>query len=421
MSFGVNRRSFLRGTGVSLALPLLEQVAAVGLARGEPVQSPKKLVTICTSLGLYGPDFFPTTAGVDYTSTPYLDLLKDHRKDFTVLSGICHPDQSGRDGHSSEMTWLTSARNPGLGGFRNTISVDQMIAEQIGVETRYPSLQLTTSGTSCQSYTRSGVMIPAESRPSKVFAKLFLNGTPGEIAGQMQKLSEGRSIMDTVGAEVKRMERRLGVGDKEKLEEYLTAVREMETRLHKSESWVQKPKPKVDVKPMQDIQDEKDLIGRMNLMFDLIPLALQTDSTRVITMVIQARGDVPKIPGVEVDHHNLSHHGQDPAKIAQLRLVERAKLQALGGLFTRLKSKTEGNGTLLDSTAVLFGSNLGNANSHDWHNLPMLLAGGGYKHGKHIAGDAKNNTPMSNLFVTLMQNMGLEVDSFGSSTGTLTI
>ena len=421
MSPHLSRRTFLRGTGVSLALPFLDAMwVRKALAAAETVP-PKRLVTICASLGIYGPDFFPAESGEAYTASPYLKMIETHRKDFTVFSNVCHPDQNGRDGHASEMTWLTGARHPGLGGFRNTISLDQFIAEKIGFETRYPSLQFNTGGGNSQSYTRSGVMIPAESKPSKIFAKLFLDGSKWEIEQQMRKLHEGRSIMDTVGEEAKRLEKRFGSADRDKLDEYFTSVREMEQRLQKAEAWVQKPKPKVDAQPPEDIKDEKDLIGRMNLMFDLIPLAFQTDSTRAITVMVQGRGDVPTIPGVKADHHNLSHHGQDPEKIAQLRLVETAQLTALGTLLEKLKTKQEGSKRLLDSTAVLYGSNLGNANSHDWHNLPLLLAGGGFAHGKHHTGDAKNNTPMGNLFVRLLQNMGIEADSFATSTGALTI
>jgi hypothetical protein len=421
MSPHLSRRTFLRGTGVSLALPFLDAMwGRKALAAADTVP-PKRLVTICASLGIYGPDFFPAESGETYTPTPYLKMIEAHRKDFTVFSNLCHPDQNGRDGHASEMTWLTGARHPGLGGFRNTISLDQFIAEKIGFETRYPSLQFNTGGGGSQSYTRSGVMIPAESRPSKVFAKLFLDGSKYEVEQQMRKLHEGRSIMDTVGEEAKRLQGRFGSADRDKLDEYFTSVREMEQRLQKAEAWVQKPKPKVDAQPPEDIKDEKDLIGRMNLLFDLIPLAFQTDSTRAITMLVQGRGDVPSIPGVKTDHHNLSHHGQDPEKIAQLRLIETAQLKALGTLIEKLKTKQEGSKRLLDSTAVLYGSNLGNANSHDWHNLPLLLAGGGFQHGKHHTGDAKNNTPMGNLFVRLLQNMGIETDSFATSTGALTI
>ena len=261
-------------------------------------------------------------------------------------------------------------------------------------------------------------MVQAQSKPSQVFAKLFLDGTPGEINNQMRKLKEGRSIMDTVQAEAKRFESRVGAADKEKLEEYYTSVREMEERMLKSEAWVQKPKPKVDAKPPTDIENEADLIARMRLLFDLIPLALQTDSTRAITVLVQGRGDVPLINGVTMAHHNLSHHGQDPMKIEQLQRIERAEFEAFNGLLTSLKAKKEANGSLLDNTMVLFGSNLGNANSHDWHNLPLVFAGGGFKHGQHLAFDAKNNQPMCNLFVQMLQRMGIEADEFGSSTGT---
>ncbi len=412
----ISRRAFLRGAGVSLALPFLDAMWPQRLRAAE-ARAPKRLVAVCTSLGIYGPALFPQQAGRDYTPSAYLELIKDYRDDFTVFSGLSHPDQSGADGHSSEMTWLTSARHPGLGGFRNTISLDQFVAEKIGVETRYPSLTLGTNNIS-QSYTRSGVMIPAETRPSLVFAKLFIDGTPEEIGRQMKKLREGRSIMDTVGAEAKRFGQRIGAADRDKLDEYFTSVREMEQRLAKAEDWVQKPKPKIDATKPTDIAENNDIIGRLQLLFELVPLALQTDSTRLITILVQGRGDVPPVPGVSIDHHNLSHHGQDPEKIRQLELIEKAEMAAVGKLLGALKQKTEGGTPLLDNTMVLFGSNLGNANSHDWRNLPILLAGGGFKHGQHLAFDAKNNVPLCNLYVQMLQRMGMETDRFGSSAAT---
>ena len=415
----ISRRAFLHGSGVSLALPFLEaMMPRVSSAAG--ATPPKRMVFACASLGIYGPSLYPKETGRDYSLTPYLDVLKEHRDDFTLFSGVSHPDQAGADGHTSQMTWLTSAKGPGLGGFRNTISVDQLVAEKIGHETRYPSLVLSTAGQTSQSYTRSGVMVQAQSKPSQVFARLFLDGTPGEMQAQMRKLKEGRSIMDTVQEEAKRLERRVGGADREKLDEYYTSVREMEERLLKAEAWVQKPKPKVDARPPADVQNESDLIARMRLLFDLIPLALQTDSTRAITVLVQGRNDVPPVQGVTIDHHNLSHHGQDPMKIEQLQRIEREEFGDYRDLLAALKAKKEGGGSLLDSTMVLFGSNLGNANSHDWHNLPLLLAGGGFKHGQHVAYDAKNNQPMCNLFVSMLQRMGVEAGSFGSSTGTLT-
>ncbi len=409
----ISRRSFLRGSGIAVALPFLD---AMWPARAHAAEAgaPRRMVCVCASLGIHAPFLVPKETGHGYGLTPYLEKLKEHRDDFTIFTGLSHPDQSGADGHSSEQTWLTAARHPGLGGFRNSISLDQLVAEKIGVETRFPSLVLGTAGSS-QSYTRSGVMIPSETSPARLFAKLFLEGKADEVAAQMRKIREGRSIMDTVGAQAKRLEQRMGAGDRGKLDEYFQSVREMEQRLAKTEEWSHKPKPKVEAPAPQDISDEKDLIGRMQLLFDLVPLALQTDSTRLITILVQGRNDVPPVPGVSIDHHNLSHHGQDEAKIAQLKLIEEAEFAAVARLLGSLKSKKEGPGALLDNSMVLFGSNLGNANAHDTRNLPLILAGGGFKHGQHLALDAQNNTPLSNLYVQMLQRMGVETDAFGSS------
>ena len=411
------RRKFLQGTGVALTLPMLD--AFLPRARGEAVKpSGKKMVCICTSLGLHAPFLFPEETGADYTPTPYLELLKEHRKDFTLFSGLSHPDQTGANGHTSEMTWLTSARFPGLGAFKNTVSLDQLAAEKIGLQTRYPSLVLGT-GSPSLSYTRGGVMIPAESRPSRVFAKLFLDGSPADMKRQVQRLREGQSIMDTVSEEARRFTRRVGAADRDKLDEYFTSVRELEQRLVQSEAWVQKPKPKIDAEPPLDITNGSELIGRMQLLFDLIPLALQSDSTRLITIFLQGANAVPPVSGVTIDHHNLSHHGQEPDKLAQLRRVETEQFRVFSGLIDKLKRKQEGGAALLDDTMVLFGSNLGNANSHDTRNLPILLAGGGFKLGGYTAFDAQKNAPLCNLYVSMLQQLGIETAAFGSSTGTL--
>lgn len=435
----IHRRTLLRAAGVALALPSLESMyrgyafsqtaessnlTSSNSPTGNSPKPPQRLVTICTSLGIHAPFLFPQSStsqastsepSTSDSSTPYLDVLKEHRQQMTLFSGLSHPDQAGADGHTSEQTWLTAARHPGLGAFRNSISLDQWIAESTGVQTRFPSLVLGT-GHSSQSYTRSGVMIPAEDRPSRVFAKLFLDGNPDEVASQLRKLREGRSIMDTVGEQAKRLERRVGPQDRDKLQEYFQSVRDMEVRLAQSEAWSQKPKPKIEAEAPKDISDEKDLIGRMNLLLDLIPLALQTDSTRLITVFVQGRNDVPPVPGVNIDHHNLSHHGQDETKIQQLKLIELAQFQALNRLLSQLRTKTEEDKPLLDSTMVLYGSNLGNANSHDTRNLPVLLAGGKFRHGRYHAYDSKNNVPLCNLFVQMLQQMGMETDRFGSST-----
>ena len=416
MASRLNRRTFLRSGGVALSLPLLDAMLPRLRAAGASARPPKRVVFACCTLGIHGPNLFPTKTGADYEPTPYLEPLAELRNQFTVFSGLSHPEQAGANGHSSEMTWLTSARNPGLTGFRNTVSIDQLLAEMIGYETRYPSLVLSTSNGS-QSYTRSGVMIPADSKPSQVFAKLFLDGTPEQVKAEVRNLREGRSIMDAVRDEAARLSRRVGTADRAKLDEYFTSVREMEHKLLKAEEGVHRPKPKVDAAPPQDITNEADLIGRIRLLFDLIAPALQTDSTRVLALTLHGRGDVPLVPGVSIDHHNLSHHGQEPEKLKQLRLVEEAHMRAFADLLKSLAAKDEAGSTMLDNTMVLLGSNLGNANSHDWHNLPIILAGGGFRHGGHTAFDPKNNRPLADLFVQMAQQMDRPIEQFGSSTG----
>jgi hypothetical protein len=408
----LDRRLFLRGIGAGLSLPLLDAMTPA-FGAGSPA-APTRFVAMCAGLGYHGPHLFPEKAGRDYGSTPYLDLLREHRNDFTIMSGLSHAEQNGNNGHASEMTWLTAAKRPGLAGFKNTISIDQQIAAGIGTLTRFPSLVLSNGGNSL-SWNAGGVPLPGESRPSKLFEQMFVEGTTDEKARQIGQLRRRRSILDAVGGQARSLERELGARDREKLDEYLTSVRELEVRLQESESWVDRPKPEVAEKPPADITDRGDIIGRLDLMYDLIALALKTDSTRVITYGIGGLNAPPSIPGVASDWHQLSHHGLDEAKIAELKLIEMAEFKAFNKFLRRLKSHREEAGTLLDNTMVLFGSNLGNASSHSWRNLPILLAGGGFRHGQHLAHDQKENTRFANLLVQMGQRMGLEMDRFGSS------
>jgi hypothetical protein len=412
----LSRRAFLRGTGVSLSLPFLEAMTPA-FSRAASAQAPQRFVAMCATLGFHTPFLFPQETGAGYTLTPYLEPLQHLRDDFSVISGLAHAEQNGANGHTSEFTWLTSAKHPGLAGFKNTISVDQLIAEKIGTQTRFPSLVLG-NGSESLSWSASGVPLPAESSPSKAFQQLFVDGTPAEVQAQMRGLKRGRSILDTVLGQANKLHRELGRHDQEKLDEYLSAVRDLEGRLVQNEEWAQRPKPKVDVPPPTDIQNRTDAIGKMKLMQDLVVLALQTDSTRTITLRLSGMNQVPQIEGVSHDWHQLSHHGLDPAKIEELKIIEVAEFRALGDFLTKLKGVQENGRSLLDSTAVLFGSNLGNASAHDTKNLPLLLAGGGYKHGRHVAVDPQKQV-FSNLFVSLMQRMGVESDKFGFSTGVL--
>ena len=412
----LDRRAFLRGAGTVLSLPFLEAMVPAFATRAQAAvaQPPPRFLAMCATLGFHTPFLFPQETGADYTLPPYLEPLKDLKGDFSVLSGLQHEEQNGANGHTSEMTWLTSAKHPGLAGFKNSISLDQLIAEQIGSKTRFPSLILGT-GSDSMSWSASGVPLPAEPSPSNAFRQLFVDGTQAEIEAQVRGLKRGRSILDTVMGQAKKLHGELGKRDQEKLDEYFSAVRDLEGRLVQNEEWVQKPKPKVDAKPPTDIQSRTDAIGRMNLMFDLILLALQTDSTRTITLRLSGMNAVPEIDGVKNDWHNLSHHGQDAAKIEELKIIEKAEFTALAAFLTKMKAAS-----LLDSTAVMFGSNLGNASAHSTANIPLLLAGGGFKHGRHIAIDKEKHV-FSNLFVSLAQRMGVETYKFGFSTGLLDI
>jgi hypothetical protein len=406
----------LKAAGVSLALPWLEATAPVRAAA--PAAVPRRMVLICTPLGLHPTNFFPAKAGKDYALAPYLETLKDFRDDFTVFSGLSHVGVDS--GHDSIYTYLTAAQHPEQrAGFRNTISLDQFAAEHIGDETRFPSLALAGEGFSL-SWTRSGALVPSEVWPASTFAKLFIDGKPDEVAAQIRRLRDGQSVLDTVSEQAKKVQSGVGAADREKLDEYFTSVRDLEKRLAKQEEWSKKPKPKVDAKQPQNIMNAADLLGRTKLLFDLTHLALQTDSTRFITILLGGASQVPPIPGVSFDHHNLSHHGQDPEKLKQLAIVESETLKLLRALLANLKQSKEDSATVLDRTMVLFGSNLGSGNSHSCKNLPMLLAGGGFKHGQHLAFDAKNGPPLANLFVSMLQRLGLEIDKFGTSKGTLT-
>jgi hypothetical protein len=376
------------------------------------------MVCICTPLGLHAPNLFPAQAGKEYEPTPYLEVLKDYRDDFTLISGLAHPEIDS--GHDSIFSFLTAAPHPERrAGFRNSISVDQLAAEQIGTQTRFSSLVLSAEGFSL-SWTRSGALVPSDCWPSAVFARLFLDGRPDEIQAQIRRLRDGQSILDQVGGQAKQMKSDIGSADQEKLDEYFTSVRELEQRLHSSEEWSKKPKPKVDAKQPQNIANPADLLGRSRLLFDLTHLALQTDSTRLITIMLLGTSLVPPIPGVSDGHHNLSHHGQDPEKLKQLQIVESEKLKILGELLGKLKQTEEAGATLLDRTMVFFSSNLGNASSHSCKNLPVIFAGGGFNHGQYLAFDPASPPPLSNLYVTMLQRLGIENEQFGSSTGTLT-
>lgn len=410
----LNRRRFLRAAGVSLALPWLD---VFGPARAAEARPRRRMVCINTPLGLHPPFFFPQKTGKDYELTPYLDVLKDLRDDFTVISGLAHPDVG--PSHDSNYSFLTGAPHPERrAGFRNSISMDQVAAEHLRGQTRFASLPLSCEGFSL-SWTRSGAVVPSENWPSSVFARLFLEGRPDEVEAQARRLRDGRSILDTVRKQSRKLQADLGAADRDKLDEYFTSVRELEQGLAQAEEWSKKPKPKVDVKPPQNISNAADVVGKTRLWFDLIHLALQTDSTRLVTLQLLGTSSVPPIAGVTLGHHDLSHHGKDPTKIAQLKKVELETMKTLHDFLARLKATKEDGESLLDRTMVFFSSNLGDAGTHGVKNLPVILAGGGFRHGQHLGFDPVKPPPLCNLFVSMLQRLGIETDRFSSSTGTL--
>ncbi len=418
----LSRRSFLRGAGVALSLPLLDAMVPA-FARGTPGAnvpgSPRRLLAIQTNLGILPQFFWPEGTGMDYKPSPYLEILKDYRREMTVFSGVSHPGVDG--GHLAERSFLTAAPHPGSGAFKNSVSLDQVAAEHIGSLTRFPVLVTRVGVQNCAgslSYTRGGVEIPPERSVSALYRKMFVQGTAREVNARLNDLQKGKSVLDFVNDSAKRLQKDLGSKDRERLDQYFSSVRALEVQLHESAEWEKKPKPVVNVPEPKDAE-VSHLVESSKLMFDMIRLALETDSTRLVTLFISTLGLKTDIPGVEHETHTLTHHGNRPETLAELRRIEEAQFKALAGLLAGLKGAKEGGQTLLDRTMVLYGTCMGSANAHSNVNLPMLLAGGGFKHAGLLAFDTKKNYPLANLYVSMLQRLGIEADKFASSTGTM--
>lgn len=417
LSHQLDRRTVLKGAGVSMALPWLSAMQKAA-ATDAPDTPPQRFVAMTLGLGLVADNLNPADGGRDYKPSRYLKKIDDLRDSYTVISGSSHPGVTG--GHRAEASLLTANPVGSSGKAKNTISLEQLMAKHLGDQTRFPSLVLSNSGSFSPSYTDSGAMIPAESSPSRLFTQLFIDESPAELKVRTGRVAQGRSIMDLVSDDAKQLTRSLGKGDQDRLDDYFTSVRELEKRLADSEAWAKRPKPKVDTKKPVDISNGNDFVGRQRLMCDIIRLALQTDSTRFISFHLGGSGGVVPLPGVQEGYHSLSHHGLDKEKLEQLAIIEEEIIVAWGQFLRDLSSTKDVAGNLLNHTSVLLTSNLGNASNHSNQNMPVLIGGGGFKHGQHLAFDKKNNYPLPNLYVSLLQRVGMETDQFASGKSTMT-
>jgi hypothetical protein len=402
------RRNFLRGAGVALSLPWLESLGGIVHA-AEAGKEPRRLLLICLPLGIYRDAFIPKQAGTGYELPEYLAPLADFRDRFTIVSGLEHPGVSG--GHGAQpriFTGLPSAE-------RNRRSLDQYVAASLGQHTRFDSL-LLSAGAADFGWTDGGSMVPAEKNVGDAFAKLFAEDGAANKTKILGEIGRGKSILDRVLDEARDMQPRLSKRDQDKLVEYFETVRATEKRLRKSEEWLHQPKPQVNSKPPAPFAPD-EIITNLRGVCDLTYLAFKTDSTRVMTFGYFRQGEVA-VPGVTIGYHGLSHHGQEEGNIAQLKIVERAFFDELKTLLMNLQNTPEGDATLLDRTTIVVTSNLGSGNSHSNKDLPVMLAGGRFQHGQHLAVDP-GSTPLCNLYVSVLNQLGFEDKSFGTSTGTL--
>lgn len=436
----LSRRHALRGLGVMLTLPLLDAMRPRLLgapsqfkAVSRSIKAQPRMVCCYVPNGVNILEWVPGTSGRDYALSPTLETLKDHRADFTVLSGLGHPASEG--GHSGADTWLTGADLKAVPGadYSNSISADQVVAEQHGRQTRFPSLQLSDgSGTGSAghshtlSFDRSGTPIPAENSPRRLFERLFVPDSSADRQATLQRYAERRSILDNILNEASALHRQLGREDQRKLDEYLTSVRETEQRVRRMEAWVDVPRPQVESRDLQLNSQPHNAHDRpmwIDVMMELSYLTFVTDTSRVITF--EWSREAGGFGGGGENHHELSHHGGDADMLKKLAQIDRFHLSRLGRFLDLLKSTGEEGGTMLDRTLVLFGSgmNSGAGGEHSPKNLPTLVAGGhrlGLKHGQHLAFNPDQHPPLANVLLTLVQAMGVEADAFRDSTGTVT-
>ncbi len=421
------RRFFLRAAGVRLALPIFDSLGAGVLGSGLAVTAlgadaktvrPMRMVAIGNAFGFYAQQFFPKATGADYDTPHLLEPIAKHRKDVTVFSGL---DHGVKGGHFAVHSFLSGVRQVDAKGMPDgNISLDQRMAETVGGATRFPSLTLGSEeglhGGCMMCWTRSGTRVNPIQGPRELFRKLFVSESESEQVRTKDRLTLQGSILDAVNGDAKSLQRQLGERDRQKLDEYFTSVRDVEKVLELRQKWAGVAKPAA---PMKEPENQ-GLVNDIPVLYDLMALALQTDSTRIATLEI-AGGFEAAVLGVRKEYHSLSHHGQVQESIDLLVKLERYQTEQFARFLGKMKGIEDGDGSLLDHSMVLFGSGMGNGNAHTNLNLPVVLAGGGFKHGTYQAlpTSGPGRQPLSNLFVTMLQRFGVEQQKFALSTGTL--
>jgi len=441
----IPRRTFLKGLGTVIALPMLEAMLPpaklfAGGATEAGTAFPRRMAFVYIPNGANMEDWTPKTAGADYELPYILQPLEPLRKDFQVISGLAHdkarPHGDGPGDHArASATFLTGcqARKTKGADIKVGVSVDQIAAEKVGKYTRLPSLELSCdrgriagecdSGYSCAyqfnlSWKTESTPMPPEVDPRLVFDRLFSNGIAEETGESRAKRDlYNQSILDLVTEDASRLKSRLGYTDRHKLDEYLTAVRELEQRIQQAEKFAASQPDFVRPSGIP-----KQYEQHLRLMYDMMALAFQSDSTRVATFITAHDGDDRPYPfiGVSDGHHTLSHHQNDQAKKEKIAKINRFHMEQFGRFLTRLKSIKEGEGTLLDNCMIVYGGAIGDGNRHNHDNLPILLAGQGggtLTPARHVKLDKE--TPMTNLYLSMLDRMGVAAQRVGDSTGKL--
>jgi len=414
----ISKRHFLKGLGGAfVSLPFLETFAA------DTEKVPMRMVCVGNNYGFAPVLFFPKDLGKNYTPSPLLKPLEVHKNDLSVFSRLDHPGMNG--GHKGTHTFLTGVKSRDAKSMpEGCISIDQKAAFHVGSKTRYPSLQLSSGPDSGArlSWTSAGVAIPPITKLQHIYEMLFGKISLDMARQREYKIGVDTSILDLVKVDAGRMKKRVSKHDQDKLDQYFTSVRSVEKKLTMSKGWLHKPKPQVEYQ-IKSQADSMNLVDKMQIYYDLVVLALQTDSTRVISLEHSNLG--PDLGGYKISrgHHPLTHHGQIPEFLKELQVIEQHQTTEFSRFLTKLKEVKETNGkTLFDNTMSLLGSGMGNASSHSNRDIPLLIAGGGFKHIGHYAHskDSHRGTAACNLYLTMLQKFGLETDSFSTSSGTLT-